>query len=110
MSITNFSIATASIHNADDLVKAVGAAIAAGWQPHGPVVVANNLLHQPLVKGSASESGGSYTLPTATTAALGGVLMAATVANSTAADVPGLTADFNALLVKLRAAGLVQSA
>ncbi|KAF1008987.1 MAG: hypothetical protein GAK28_00619 [Luteibacter sp.] len=43
----------------------------------------------------------------ATTAAAGLVKMAATQANSTATDVAGLVTDFNALLAKLKTAGLM---
>lgn len=46
-----------------------------------------------------------YTLPGAGAEAIGGVKAAAAQADSTAADLPGLVADFNALLAKLRAAG-----
>jgi hypothetical protein len=46
------------------------------------------------------------TIPAATTSAIGGVKMAAQ-ADSTATDVAGLLADFNALLAKARTAGLM---
>lgn len=52
-------------------------------------------------------SGGGYVLPAATTSTLGGVKKMATQADSTATDVAGLVADFNALLAKARAAGLI---
>ena len=39
--------------------------------------------------------------------AAGTVTKAAAQANSTATDVPGLVADFNALLAKLRTAGVI---
>ena len=48
-----------------------------------------------------------YTLPAAEAAALGGVLLAANQAASAAADVAALTADFNTLLVALKAAGIM---
>ena len=48
-----------------------------------------------------------YTLPGAGAEAIGGVKAAAAQADSTAADVPALVADFNALLAKLRAAGVI---
>ena len=51
--------------------------------------------------------GKAYTLPAATTAALGGVKKMAAQADSTATDVAGLLADFNALLEKARTAGLM---
>jgi len=51
----------------------------------------------------------AYTLPDATASARGGVMMAAAQADSAATDVAGLLADFNALLAKLRTAGLVAS-
>ena len=52
-------------------------------------------------------SGGGYVLPAATTSAIGGVKKMAAQADSTAADVAGLLADFNALLAKARTAGLM---
>ena len=48
-----------------------------------------------------------YTLPGAGAEAIGGVKAAAAQADSAAADVPGLVADFNALLAKLRASGAI---
>ena len=48
-----------------------------------------------------------YSLPASTPEALGGVKVAAAQADSTAEDVPGLVADFNSLLAKLRAAGMI---
>lgn len=50
---------------------------------------------------------GNYTPAVATTAAAGIVKMSATQAASTATDVAGLLTDFNALLTKLKAAGLM---
>jgi hypothetical protein len=50
---------------------------------------------------------GNYTPPNASTGVRGLVLQAATQAASTATDVPGLVADFNTLLAKLKAAGIV---
>lgn len=44
---------------------------------------------------------------TATTSVVGGVKMAATQANSVATDAAGLVTDFNALLAKLKAAGIM---
>lgn len=51
--------------------------------------------------------GEAYTLPAATTAAIGGVKKMAAQADSTATDVAGLVTDFNALLAKARAAGMI---
>lgn len=51
--------------------------------------------------------GEAYTLPAATTEAIGGVKKMAAQADSTATDVAGLVSDFNALLAKARAAGLI---
>jgi hypothetical protein len=45
--------------------------------------------------------------PSATTGNRGTVLRAASQANSTATDVAGLVTDFNALLAKLRTAGII---
>lgn len=49
----------------------------------------------------------AYTLPAATTSALGGVKKAANQADSVATDVTGVVTDFNALLAKLKAAGMM---
>ncbi|WP_447867536.1 head fiber protein [Rahnella bonaserana] len=56
---------------------------------------------------TAIGAGTPYTLPAATTSVTGGVKKMATQADSTATDVPGLLADFNALLAKARTAGLM---
>lgn len=56
---------------------------------------------------STTAKAGDYAPPSATTAANGTVKMAAAQANSTATDVAGLVADFNALLGKLRTAGII---
>lgn len=45
--------------------------------------------------------------PLATTTTAGTVKKAATQANTAASDVAGLVADFNALLAKLKAAGIM---
>lgn len=47
------------------------------------------------------------TIPEATTSAIGGVKKMAAQVDSTATDVAGLLADFNALLAKARTAGLM---
>ena len=56
-------------------------------------------------------AGAPVTIPSAavnaTTSVKGLVNQAAAQANSTATDVPGLVADFNALLAKLRTAGIL---
>lgn len=49
----------------------------------------------------------AYTLPAATTAAIGGVKKMAAQIDSTATDVAGLLADFNAFLAKARTAGMM---
>lgn len=51
--------------------------------------------------------GGEYTLPAATTVAIGGVKKMATQADSTATDIAGVVTDLNALLAKLKAAGMM---
>lgn len=56
---------------------------------------------------TAIGAGTPYTLPAATTSVTGGVKKMATQADSTATDVAGLLADFNALLAKARIAGLM---
>ena len=49
----------------------------------------------------------AYVLPAATSDVLGGVKVVASQADSTAATIADLKADFNALLAKLRTAGLM---
>lgn len=56
--------------------------------------------------GAQGPAGPSYTLPAATTSALGGVKMAAAVADATAAPT---MEEFNGLLASLRAAGILAS-
>lgn len=56
--------------------------------------------------GAKGPAGTSYTLPAATTSALGGVKMAAAVADAAAAPTMG---EFNGLLASLRAAGILAS-
>ena len=51
--------------------------------------------------------GEAYTLPPATTTTIGGVKKMANQADTTATDVAGLVTDFNALLAKLKAAGMM---
>lgn len=53
-------------------------------------------------------SGGGYQLPAATTSTLGGVKKAASQADSTASEVSQLVTDFNDLLSKLKAAGIME--
>ena len=48
-----------------------------------------------------------YTLPAAEAAALGGVLLAANQAASTATELSGLVTEFNTLLAALKAAGIM---
>ena len=50
---------------------------------------------------------GVVALPDATTTVAGGVLQATNQADSVATDVVGLVADFNALLAKLKTAGIM---
>ncbi|WP_442801395.1 head fiber protein [Serratia rubidaea] len=56
---------------------------------------------------TAIGAGAPYTLPTATTAAIGGVKQGAAVANA-AGEAPTAT-EYNALLASLRAAGIIAS-
>ncbi|MDD4012477.1 MAG: head fiber protein [Sphaerochaetaceae bacterium] len=51
----------------------------------------------------------AYVLPAATAEALGGVKKAAAQADSIAEDAAGLVTDFNALLAKLRTAGILSA-
>ena len=55
---------------------------------------------------TVSEAGG-ITVPSATSSVKGVVKQAVTQADSTATDVAGLVTDFNALLAKLKTAGLM---
>ncbi|WP_447885127.1 head fiber protein [Serratia fonticola] len=50
---------------------------------------------------------GGASIPAATATTIGGVKKAATQANSAATDTAGLVTDFNALLAKLKAAGIM---
>lgn len=56
---------------------------------------------------TAIGAGVPYTLPAATTSVNGGVKKMPAQTDSTATDVAGLLADFNALLAKARTAGLM---
>lgn len=60
-------------------------------------------------KGPKGDPGDTYTLPDATTSVRGGVLQAEAQADSVATDATGLVTDFNALLAKLRTAGILAS-
>lgn len=61
----------------------------------------------PAVESIASQvNAGGATVPDATPTVAGVVKQAAAQADSVATDVPGLLADFNALMAKLRAAGI----
>lgn len=57
-------------------------------------------------RGEKGDPGATYTLPAATTAALGGVKQAAAVADAAAAPTKE---EFNGLLTSLRAAGILAS-
>ena len=52
---------------------------------------------------------GVVALPDATTTVSGGVLQATNQADSVATDVDGLVTDFNALLAKLKTAGIMEA-
>ncbi|MGX1958438.1 head fiber protein [Serratia proteamaculans] len=56
---------------------------------------------------TAIGAGAPYTLPAATTSVNGGVKKMPAQADSTATDAAGAVTDFNALLAKLRTAGLL---
>lgn len=56
---------------------------------------------------AGAPSGSTGSVPAATTTVVGGVKMAADQANSVAADVATVVTDFNALLAKLKAAGIM---
>lgn len=118
MAITGYQILSAQTPGALEI--SVNAAIAAGYVPLGgpirPALTQNTL--QAVTLGSAdSGSGTSYTLPAATSSALGGVKLAGYVANtgtSTAttvtdavSDLNTLATNVNAILAALRAAGVM---
>lgn len=106
MSYTDYKIVVGA--NAEDLSTQMAEAIADGYQPLGqPILQWGSFnLAQAVVKGTADGgAGGSYTLPAASAAALGGVKLAAHQAPSTATDAAGLVTDFNALLTKLQGSG-----
>lgn len=107
MSYTDYKVVVGA--NAEDLSDQVADAIADGYQPLGqPLLQWGSFnLAQAVVKGTADGGGGggSYTLPKATAAALGGVKLAGHQAASTATDTAGLVTDFNALLTKLQTSG-----
>lgn len=63
--------------------------------------------HYDLVNQLNTQLAAGTLAPAATTTVNGTVKKAATQAASTATDVAGLVADFNALLVKLKAAGIM---
>ena len=63
--------------------------------------------YPPTVGTSATTAMAGNKVPTTTQR--GGVLQQAAQANTTATDVAGLVTDLNALLVKLRAAGVIAS-
>jgi hypothetical protein len=67
----------------------------------GKIKVANGATVEGLQKDA-------YTLPVATTAKIGGVKMSASQADSVATDATGLVTNFNALLAKLRTAGILE--
>lgn len=56
---------------------------------------------------ATTAAAGNHTHAAATTAAIGMVKMAAAQADSTSTDAAGVVSDFNALLAKLRTAGLL---
>lgn len=60
--------------------------------------------------GPKGDPGEAYTLPDATASVRGGVLQAEAQADSVATDATGLVTDFNSLLAKLRAAGILANA
>ena len=60
-----------------------------------------------LEEGAGGDGGDPYVLPAATEDTLGGVLKAATQSDSVATEVSQIVADFNSLLAKLKAAGIM---
>ncbi len=75
------------------------------WQDNDVITAEKmNKLEQGVEDGQNSPS---YTLPAATTSALGGVKQAEAQADSTATDAAGLKTDLNNLLAKLRVAGIL---
>lgn len=109
MSYTDYKIVIGT--DAEDLSAQMMDAIADGYQPLGqPLLQWGSFnLGQAVVKGTADGggAGGSYSLPKASAAALGGVKLADHQAASVATDTAGLLADLNALLTKLQASGVM---
>lgn len=117
MAITGYQLLSAQTPGALEI--SVNAAIAAGYVPLGgpirPALTQNTL--QAVTLGSADSGGTSYTLPAATSSALGGVKLAGYVANtgtSTAttvtdavSDLNTLATNVNAILAALQAAGIM---
>lgn len=105
---TTFVTYTVTVANdAAMLNKDAALYVGAGGQPYGPPIeVSNSQIMQVYASGAAG-AGVAYTLPNATTTVRGGVLQSAAQANSTATDVAGIVADFNAFLAKQRTAGQV---
>lgn len=96
------------------LAALVLTAAGTGWVPLGGVQYdpTNLRFIQTMVKGDVAGAPGTgdvYTLPAAATGAIGGVLLAPAQVASVAADVPTLVTDFNALLTKLRASGVLHT-
>lgn len=78
-----------------------GAKISAAW----PDITGKPSTFTPTVGTTATTAMAGNKVPTTTQR--GGVLLQAAQANTSASDVAGLVTDFNALLAKLRAAGII---
>lgn len=86
------------------IVQSGGGAVTVAWDD----VTDKPATFAPTIGTTATTAkAGNYTPPNATTAARGLVLQGVAQANSVAADVPTLLTDFNALLAKLRTAGVL---
>lgn len=108
MANTGYQILKYTTDQADALATKVAALAATGWLPQGGATIDNGHIYQTMIKGDvggAAGTGDVYTLPAATTGAIGGVKEAAHQADSSAADIAAMVVDFNALLAKMQAAG-----
>lgn len=105
--ITGYRVVTADA--VADIEREVLTLAASSYVPLGDVEYDSRIdkYYQTLVIGTAA---GAVNAPAATETTAGTVMQAATQADSVAATLPDLVTDFNALLAKLKAAGIVAAA
>lgn len=110
MANTGYQILKVSIDQATALSNQIATLAGSGWLPLGGAQIDNGFFYQTMIKGDvggAVGTGDVYTLPAATTGTIGGVKLAAAVADSTAILLATLVTDHNALLASLRTAGVL---